>query len=219
LEPILHFSTWTWSNLALSAPWSLPLTSPHQLHNLHWTWFELNNPNHAMPWHGMPLHAISSPGHFQRATPCQISPSHSPDAAQPLPRRSQAPETSAHARPGTPRTRPCRARARMALTLDAQSVTKPRAPASPPHSLSTPVDARRHTAPPGHGHLPAGTPQTTTASTPSRHDLQASRQAHRRCSASFSSQSSASAPHGRRQHSAPITWLFAALDRRRPWRT
>jgi hypothetical protein len=107
----------------------------------------------------------------------------------------------------------------MALTLDAQSVTKPRAPASPPHSLSTPVDARRHTAPPGHGHLPAGTPQTTTASTPSRHDLQASRQAHRRCSASFSSQSSASAPHGRRQHSAPITWLFAALDRRRPWRT
>ncbi|KAK1668420.1 hypothetical protein QYE76_056579 [Lolium multiflorum] len=79
----------------------------------------------------------------------------------------------------------------MALTLDAQSVTKPRAPASPPHSLSTPVDARRHTAPPGHGHLPAGTPQTTTASTPSRHDLQASRQAHRRCSASFSSQSSA----------------------------
>ncbi|KAK1683928.1 hypothetical protein QYE76_044776 [Lolium multiflorum] len=58
-------------------------------------------------------------------------------------------------------THPCRARARMALTLDAQSVTKPRAPASPPHSLSTPVDARRHPAPPGHVHLPAGTPQTT----------------------------------------------------------
>jgi hypothetical protein len=35
LKPIPHFSTWTWSNLAPSAPWSLPLTSLHQPHHLH----------------------------------------------------------------------------------------------------------------------------------------------------------------------------------------
>jgi hypothetical protein len=36
LEPILLFLLGFGPNLDLSAPWSIPLTSPHQLHHLHW---------------------------------------------------------------------------------------------------------------------------------------------------------------------------------------
>jgi hypothetical protein len=155
LEPILHFSTWTWSNLALSAPWSLPLTSPHQLHNLHWTWFELNNPNHAMPWHGMPPHAISSPGHLGPAPPCPLASPHSPGHARTLPWSTRRMHTPEPARPVTPRQRPCHARARMAPALDAPERAAPRR-LSP--SLVTSACRMNH--------LRSRTPPDTTTSLP-----------------------------------------------------
>jgi hypothetical protein len=152
-----------------SAPWSLPLTSLHLFTTCHHLCCStLTKAGHAVAWQGHP-HAISSPGHLQPEPPCPLASPHSPGHAQPQPRRKQAPETSAHTRPDTPRTRPCRARARLAPTLDAQSVTTPHASASPPPSLSAPVDVQRHTAPPGHARWPAGTPQVTNASTPIRH--------------------------------------------------
>jgi hypothetical protein len=168
-----------------------------------------------MPWHGMPLHAISSPGHFQRATPCQISPSHSPDAAQPLPRRSQAPETSAHARPVAPRTRPCRARARMAFTLDAPERDDARVLAPPQPSLSAPVDARRHTEARGHGHLPSGTPCSTTTTPITRRGTAPSHQTRHRHRAPAAPRSSASASPVHQQPDEPMSCPFATLERRR----
>jgi hypothetical protein len=124
-----------------------------------------------MPCRGMawPHHAISSPGHLQPEPPCPLASPHSPGHARTIPwstRRTHTPET---ARPVTPRQRPCRARARMASTLDAQSVTTPRVLASPQPSRSPPVDASPHRDTPGHARWPAGTPQVTNASTPIRH--------------------------------------------------
>jgi hypothetical protein len=119
-----------------------------------------------MAW---PSHAISSPGHLQPEPPCPLASPHSPGHTQPQPRRKQAPETSAHTRPDVPRhahVAPVRA---WRTHWTPRSVTTPHASASPPPSLSAPVDVQRHTAPPGHARWPAGTPQVTNASTPIRH--------------------------------------------------
>jgi hypothetical protein len=75
--------------------------------------------------------------------------------------------------PGAPRHAHARASARTASALDAPERDDAHRLASPPPSLSAPVDARHHPDAPRHGHLPAGTPQVTSASTTDRHDLRA----------------------------------------------
>jgi hypothetical protein len=60
-EPIPHFSTWPWSNFDPSAPWSLPLTSPHQFPALPAPPLAHHDNGMTMPWHGM-------------AIPCPLSP-------------------------------------------------------------------------------------------------------------------------------------------------
>ena len=170
-----------------------------------------------MPGRGMACHSTASPlsGHLWTEPPCHFSSSHSPDAAQPLTRRSHASETPEHERPVAPRTRPCRARARMAPTLDAPERDDPRALASPRPSLSAPVDARRHPAARGHGHLPAGTPQSTTTTTITRRGAERSHQAHHLYRASSAPRSRASSSPVQQQPDAPTPCPFAALDRRR----
>jgi hypothetical protein len=57
----------------------------------------------------------------------------------------------------------------MAPALDTPERDDAHGPASPPPSLSAPVDARQLPASPGHAHGAAGTPQMTRASTTARH--------------------------------------------------
>jgi hypothetical protein len=128
-----------------------------------------------MPCRGMACHhrAISLTSHLQLAPPCPGRSLYSPEPARAFlcsPRRMH---TRASTCPDTPRHAHARARARMAPALDAPERDDAHRLASPPPSLSVPVDARHHPDAPGHGHLPAGTPQVTSASTTDRHDLRA----------------------------------------------
>ena len=117
--------------------------------------------------------------------------------------------------PVAPRHAHALARAHMAQTLDAPERDDPRALASPRPSLSAPVDARRHPAAPGHGHLPAGTPQSTTTTTITRRGAERSHQAHHLYRASSAPRSCASSSPVHQEPDAPMPCLFATLERRR----
>ena len=168
-----------------------------------------------MPCSPCPPHAITVSDHLWPAPPCHFSSSYSPDPAQAMTRRIPALETPEHARPVAPRHARASPERAWHSPWTRQSVTNADALASPQPSLSAPVDARRHAEAPRHGHLPAGTPQSTTTTPITRRGIEPSHQTRHRHRASVAPRSSASSPPVQQQPDTPMTCPFATLERRR----
>ena len=168
-----------------------------------------------MPWHGM-----ATPSHLPHLSllACTVVSWTSLSlswSSSCTPLTKTEPDRARTRAPSGAQTRPCLARARMALTLDAPERDDAHCLASPRPFLSAPVDARRHPEAPGHGHLPAGTPCSTTTTPITRRGTAPSHQTRHRHRAPAAPRSRASASPGPQEPDAPMSCLFATLERRR----